>query len=220
MDSKTLSHVLKIRKIARAKRLTRRWPDYATEQPGRGHATDAELVQAMANGDRQALQLLYQRYALTLVSFAEQILANPAEAEDLLQDVFLEAWRKADTYDARRGGVQNWLLVRLRSRAIDRLKSADKRLVSRAGTIRSTELLSGDDPENNYFAMLARRAFLALPQRRRDLLGLLHVLELSHTEAAESLGCAIGTVKSRSLRFMKALRELNVGTHQPVRSWS
>src|SRR5437870_4220530 len=80
---------------------------------------DAELVSAMARGDTDALGMLYDRHAGHMLSLAKRIVATSAAAEDIVQDVFLEAWKKAKSYDAERGGVRSWLLLRTRSRCID-----------------------------------------------------------------------------------------------------
>src|ERR1700729_3235744 len=85
---------------------------------------DAALVLAMANGDRAALATLYERHASALLGLAMRIVRERREAEDLLHDVFLEAWRSAKTFDPKRGRVRTWLAIRMRSRALALQKSA------------------------------------------------------------------------------------------------
>src|SRR5262245_49240698 len=85
---------------------------------------DGEIVAAIVGGDRPALARLYARYASSLMAIGVRILGDRREAEDLLHDVFLEVWRHAAHYDAARGTVRAWLLMRMRSRALDRKKSA------------------------------------------------------------------------------------------------
>src|SRR5262245_50133881 len=91
---------------------------------------DTVLVAAVAAGDRGALARLYDRYAVTLLAVGQRILGGRREAEDLVHDVFLEAWRQASGYDPARGTVRAWLLVRLRSRALDRHRAASGAPVS------------------------------------------------------------------------------------------
>src|SRR5258705_5727284 len=85
---------------------------------------DAELVARMAEGDHTAISMLYERYCDSLLGLALRIARHRQNAEDLVHDVFLEAWRTAATFDGRRGRVWTWLAVRMRSRALDLLRSA------------------------------------------------------------------------------------------------
>src|SRR5687767_7645752 len=101
------------------------------EEPHDDHAvpdgeTDSGLVASMARGDRAALGMLYERHASRLLALLLRILGDRAEAEDLLHDVFLEAWRHAADYSTARGTVSAWLVLRARSRAIDRRRSAPR----------------------------------------------------------------------------------------------
>ena len=85
---------------------------------------EASLVRAIASGDRAALARLYDLYSSLLFALGIRILRDRREAEDLLHDVFLEIWRSAADYDPDRGKVRTWLLIRMRCRAQDRLRSA------------------------------------------------------------------------------------------------
>src|SRR6476619_7154041 len=87
-------------------------------------ADDVRLVAAMANGDRGALAELYERHAGVLLAVGLRIVRDRREAEDLLHDVLLEAWRHAKDFDPNRGRVRTWLGIRMRSRALDLQKSA------------------------------------------------------------------------------------------------
>jgi RNA polymerase sigma-70 factor (ECF subfamily) len=104
---------------------------------------DIALMTAMANGDRAALAALYDRHAPTLLALGLRIVKHRGEAEDLLHDVFLEAWRNAKSYDLNRGRVRTWLVIRMRSRALDVLKSA--RVSRRTDDERVAERVVGDD---------------------------------------------------------------------------
>src|SRR5205807_7424800 len=84
---------------------------------------DIQLVRAAARGGSQALAGLYDRYASVLLAVGQRVLGNAREAEDLLHDVFLEVWRRAGDYDRARGSVRAWLLMRMRSRALDRRRA-------------------------------------------------------------------------------------------------
>ena len=171
--------------------------------------TDVALVHAAAAGDRDALGALYDRYASLLVALGQRILKNRREAEDLMHDVFLEVWRHAKDYDEARGSVRSWILLRLRSRALDRLKSAAySRVVSmEAGGVREEHLVaetpSGPGPDG----ALVRRALAGLATDQRVVLEQAYFEGSSLAEIATRLGVPIGTVKSRLARALGKLRE-------------
>lgn len=170
---------------------------------------DVELVRAIAAGDRAGLATLYDRYAPILLGLAMRLLRDRREAEDLLHDVFLEVWRQARDYDPDRGSVRSWLLMRLRSRALDRLKSAGyARVVSLDGSPPRDEPVSLEaDPALGPDCALVRRALAELPTDQRTVLELSYFEGLSLSEIAEKLGVPIGTIKSRLARALGRLRE-------------
>src|SRR5712692_6603075 len=86
--------------------------------------SDPELIERIAGGDRQALAALYDRYASSLLGAGMRTLKQRRDAEDVLHDVFVEVWQQAGDYDPMRGSVKAWLFLRMRSRAIDRLRLA------------------------------------------------------------------------------------------------
>ena len=172
---------------------------------------DAELVRAVARGDRPALAQLYDRFSPILLAVATRILGERREAEDLLHDVFLEVWRQAADYDSTRGSVRAWMLIRLRSRALDRRKSAGAtRVVSldaeteRGGEER--EAATSEDPSLAPDRTAIRRALAALPDEQRTVLELGYFEGLSSSEIAERLGAPVGTVKSRVAAALAKLR--------------
>jgi RNA polymerase sigma-70 factor (ECF subfamily) len=165
---------------------------------------DYEDIRAVANGDQAALGRLYDRHASLMLAVAHRILRNQREAEDILHDVFLEAWRRSGSYDPSRSGVRSWLLLLTRSRALDRVKAA--------GFARSRPLgddfdLAADSPEIEGVDSKAVRAALAdLPPDQRSVLMLGYFGGLSCSEIADELGIPIGTVKSRVKAALEKLR--------------
>ncbi len=170
--------------------------------------SDAQLVVHIANGDRGALARLYDRYSGVMFSTSVRILGDRREAEDLLHDVFLEVWKKAGDYDASRGTVRTWLLMRLRSRALDRCKTARRnRVVSleEAPTWES-RTVPGEDPSSSSDKKAVRRAVRALPDTQRRVLELAYFRGLSSSEIARQLDIPVGTVKSRVAAGLNKLR--------------
>lgn len=165
---------------------------------------DVALVGAMARGDRTAIARLYDRHAPGMLALAQRIVGDRREAEDLLHDVLLEAWRGAGAFDPGRGTVRAWLLMRVRSRALDRRRAA---AVARAepleeATARATSDHEGDRADH----ARVRRALAALPTEQRAVLELAYFEGLSSSEIAARLGTPIGTVKSRVAAAMAKLR--------------
>ncbi|MEZ4474111.1 MAG: sigma-70 family RNA polymerase sigma factor [bacterium] len=169
---------------------------------------DTRLVLGMAQGDKSALGQLYDRHAPLLLGVALRLLGDRPEAEDLVHDVLIEAWQRADTYDPARASVRSWLLLRLRSRALDRLRSA--RISRRAGVSdedlarRPAEVV--EDP-----ALTPDRGRLGqqvgqLPDAQHAVVQLIYFEGLSAREAADRLGVPMGTVKSRLAAGIDKLR--------------
>lgn len=168
---------------------------------------DVELVTAMAAGDRAGVARLYDRYAATLLAVGQRMLGGRREAEDLVQDVFLEAWRRADSYDPARGSVRAWLLVRLRSRALDRHRASQKAPLSMEGNGRVEEPVAEvEDPTLAPDRAAVRRALATLSSEQRVVLELGYFEGLSSSEIALRTGSPIGTVKSRVATALAKLR--------------
>lgn len=183
----------------------------AVSRSGRASADDdVSLVVAIAGGDRPALARLYDRYAPLLLGVGVRLLGQRREAEDLVHDVFLEVWRSADDYDTGRGSVRTWILMRLRSRALDRLKSASHTRVSSLEEAPDKEppasAVADEDPSLAADRTRVRRALSLLPTEQRAVLELAYFEGLSSQEIATRIGIPIGTVKSRSAAAMMKLR--------------
>ncbi|HTU60817.1 MAG TPA: sigma-70 family RNA polymerase sigma factor [Polyangiales bacterium] len=170
--------------------------------------SDAELVQAMARGDASALGQLYDRHAPVMLALAARIFRRGAEVEDLVQEVFLETWRRAADYDPKRASVRGWLLLRTRSRALDLKKSA--RISRQVGNGDSAWFEQLSDPSADTALGAERgqleRALLTLSAEQRQVLQLGYFEGLSSSEMAERLEIPLGTVKSRVAAAMAQLR--------------
>ena len=166
-------------------------------------AEDEVLVAAMAAGDRAALATLYERHASLLLGLALRIVRERREAEDLLHDVFLEAWRTARDFDPKRGRVRTWLAIRMRSRALDLQKSAR---VSRNTGDGGLELLVDEADAASPDHGRVRRALAELATDQRRVLELAYFEGLSCTEIAKRIAIPVGTVKSRIAAGLDRLR--------------
>lgn len=169
---------------------------------------DVAIVHAMARGDSAALSQLYDRYAGSMLSLARRIVGRGPEAEDVIHDVFLEAWRHSADYDAARGSVKAWLLLRTRSRSLDVQKSA--RVSKQVSELDDAWLAELSAPSGDGAAapdqQRVRQVLVALPVEQREVLLLGYFEGLSSSEMAERIGVPIGTVKSRVAAALSALR--------------
>lgn len=168
---------------------------------------DAALVRAIAAGDRDALARLYDRYASLLLGLGLRIVRDRREAEDVLHDVFLEVWRCARDYDLARGRVRTWLIVRMRSRALDVTKSA--RVSRRSGDDAVLErVVAEGDVTGSPDRQRVRTALARLTVEQRAVLELAYFDGQSCSEIAARLAIPIGTVKSRLAAGLARLRQV------------
>jgi RNA polymerase sigma-70 factor (ECF subfamily) len=167
---------------------------------------DAALIRKVAGGDRGSLGLLYDRYASLLLAVGRRIVGDDREAEDLVHDVFLEVWRSAADFDGARGSVRTWILMRLRSRALDRKKAPRVARAVKLGDEQLENLASADDPALEPDRARVRRALAELPPEQRAVLELGYFEGLSSSEIAQRIATPIGTVKSRVAAGLARLR--------------
>ena len=187
--------------------------DYKTLilQPETVQIPDADLLRAVAQGDEESLAAIYDRYRTILFGLLFRILGNRAEAEDVLQEVFVQVWQKARDFDENRGKAFTWLVTLARSRAIDRLRS----LGSRSRTIEAATKESADavgdaieDAINNERGDVVRAALKDLPEEQRAALLMAYFDGFSQSEIAERTNTPLGTVKTRMRTGMTKLREV------------
>ncbi|MBC8071977.1 MAG: sigma-70 family RNA polymerase sigma factor [Deltaproteobacteria bacterium] len=172
---------------------------------------DVELMREAARGQVDAISRIYDRFAGLLMTMAEKILMDRAMAEDLVHDVFLEVWRHAASYDPSRGTVRTWILVRLRSRALDRLRSAKSRREVGSDDQDNHGGVAAEEHEDPMLApdrKAVRVALAELPGEQREVLELAYFQGLTSSEIAERMGSPLGTVKSRTAAALAKLRGL------------
>jgi RNA polymerase sigma-70 factor (ECF subfamily) len=178
--------------------------------PEQSQITDAQLLEAITEGDEQALAALYDRYGSILFGLLLRILHDRAEAEDVLQEIFLRVWQRAADFDEQRGRVFTWLVTIARSRAIDRLRSLNSRErvaeeASRANVSSMTTNALADTLASEQREMVAL-ALAEIPEEQRRTLLLAYFEGLTQSEIASRTGEPLGTVKTRTRAGLARLR--------------
>ena len=183
-------------------------------QPEPAQENDVALLKAIAAKDEAALAQLYDRYRVILFGLLMRILNNREEAEDVLQEVFLQVWRKAADFDENRGRPFTWLVTLGRSRGIDRLRTlAARERVAEAGAREPSEEISdaATDAFKSEQRGLVSDALAKLPDEQKRPIMLAYFDGLTQSEIATNLGAPLGTVKTRMRTGMMRLRELLAG---------
>jgi RNA polymerase sigma-70 factor (ECF subfamily) len=175
--------------------------------------TDAALLAAVAGGDQAALGELYDRYAAFALGLANQIVRDRGVAEEVVQDAFVAAWRRASTFQPERGEARSWLLSIVHHRAIDRLRGASARVrLEELDLALATE--PADDEGGDVWRTVANEldraaivaALAALPPEQREAIELAFFGGLTHAEVAERTGQPLGTIKGRMRLGLRRLR--------------
>lgn len=166
-----------------------------------GAATERQLVERIAAGDRVALRELYGKLGSRAMAVCVRVLRDREDAEDILQETFVEVWKRAKEFDAARGSVKAWLLTIARSRAINRYnaRKSNQRAVGAAAA--EPAAASGPTPlglvEHRQTAERVQAALRELPSEQRQVIELAYYEGLSHSEIAEQTQLALGTIKTR-----------------------
>jgi len=187
-------------------------PEYRSRvKPESAQVSDVELLHAVARGDEVALACLYDGYRVILFGLLVRILNSREEAEDVLQEVFLQVWKRASDFDEARGRPFTWLVTLARSRAIDRLRSLGSR--ERVAQNAAREIIEEtsdviEDAIRAEEAKVVRQALQEIPEEQRRVLELAYFEGLTQSEVARRLETPLGTIKTRMRSGMIKLREL------------
>ncbi len=176
---------------------------------------DPTLLARVVKGDQQAFSQLYDHSSALLYTLAMRILGNHEEAAELLQDVYLEIWRKVSRYDVGRGTPVAWLVTLTRSRAIDRLRARAARGYLTTNSLEPGTAEQVADLGPNPFETQADQelriaigmAMAGLPLAQQQAIELAYYEGLSHAEIAARLNQPLGTVKTRIKLGMSKLRD-------------
>jgi RNA polymerase sigma-70 factor, ECF subfamily len=174
--------------------------------------SDLQVLIALQQGNTTALGIVYDRYGAIVYRLALRMLANPTEAEDLTQEVFLAFWRGVDKYDPDRGVLLVFLLTITRSRALNRLKqqSSQQNLQYRFGNYLPRTDNRHPGMESVTSIELRERLKLALqelPTTQKQVLEMGYYQGKSQSEIAQELELPLGTVKTRSRQGLLKLRQ-------------
>ena len=170
----------------------------------------------MSSGDEDAFATFYDRFAPGLFSMIYGILRDQKESEDVLQEAFVQMWKRIATYDARRSSLFTWAVMISRHKAIDRLRSRQRQSRLNEAVASETNAVPASAPVDRADNALARsderervRAALAqLSEAQREAIDLAFFAGLTQTQISERLGTPLGTVKARIRRGLLALREV------------
>ncbi len=179
---------------------------------------DEELIRLAANGDAEALVVLYDRYKALVFSLAINIVGNHEAAEDITLDVFTKIWEKADTYQSERAKVKRWISSITRYRSIDLLRRRNVHLdlhSPRWSDFSPDTLPAKENPEGEMeLALVGRKvneAISKLPAEQKKPLALAYFMGYSHQQIAKALNIPLGTIKTRiRLAIQKLQKELKV----------
>jgi RNA polymerase sigma-70 factor (ECF subfamily) len=167
---------------------------------------DTALLALVHSGNEQAMASLFDRYSRVVYSVALRVLRDPASAEDVLQEVFMQIWRNPDSFTAARGSLGGWLSIVSRNRSIDTLRR--KRPTSNVDDIPLASSFNlANEVERNSLMERARTIIYELPTEQRKTLEMAFFDGLTHSEIAEMTGDPLGTVKTRIRSALLTLRK-------------
>ena len=185
------------------------------------HLSDEAVVALIARSDEQALGELYDRFGRVAYGLALRVLRDEALAEDAVQEAFLTAWRRADTFMPERAKASTWLLTLVHRRAVDLVRREERR---RTEPIDEAVEFAGEGPAEDlvwlrYERERVQAALRRLPDQQREALELAYYGGFTQSELAERLGQPIGTIKSRMFSGLGRLRDLLAEPEPGERTW-
>lgn len=181
---------------------------------GRDPAQELEWLRNISAGDRNSIAALYDRYNRFLYSFILAIVKSETDAQDVLQDVMIQVWERASSFNHERGNVYTWLVTIARTRAIDKVRSKGYKNAKSAQSEQDIEEIAGGDgsPLDLFImeekAAAIKNALKQIPAEQQEVIFIAYFGGLSQSEIAEQLDLPLGTVKTRMRQGMKKLQIL------------
>lgn len=159
--------------------------------------TDKDLIRRVGSQDAQALRALYDGKSSKLMGLLVRLLKSTADAEEVLQETFLEVWRRAPQYDERRGSVTGWIVIMARTRALDRLRSRSATSHQPSDVTVEPVSVPIELAEQRQDRQRINAALAALPAEQREAIELAYYDGLTQREISERTGQPLGTIKTR-----------------------
>lgn len=187
--------------------------------------SDADLMQCIAGGDEKAFESLYDRYAATLYAVCLRVLRREADAAEVLSEIFLEVWEKADRYEPQRGSTRGFLVTLARCRSIDRARSinASSGRIEKLTIIREASQSGREEAAQPHMRIIQeeessmlRSALGSLNGTQQRLLQMAFFDGLTHPQIAKELDMPLGTVKTSIRRGLRLLRDLLRGDQREL----
>jgi RNA polymerase sigma-70 factor (ECF subfamily) len=172
---------------------------------GKESSSDARLIVSVRLGDQQAMGELYDRHSSLVYSVALRVLGDTGAAEDVLQEIFMQLWRKPEAFEASRGSLPAWLAVIARNRAIDAIRKRTPDTPIEDVIVSVKPDLAGE-AERKRAAEQVRRKLGEMPELQRAALEMAFFEGLTHSEIAAKTGTPLGTIKTRIRTALTTLR--------------
>ena len=173
---------------------------------------DSELIRGLQAQDPEALASLYDRYSGMTYGILLRIAGDTGTAEELLQEVFLRVWERAQSFEREKGSLGTWLITLARNRAIDYRRSVTGRMAAQTTGLEDLRSPAGARTEHDVVLRLdriakVRDALAALNEQQRRVIELAYYDGMSHTEIAARLNQPLGTVKALMRRGLKVIKD-------------
>nr|WP_042186694.1 ECF RNA polymerase sigma factor SigK [Kibdelosporangium sp. MJ126-NF4]CEL17465.1 RNA polymerase sigma-70 factor [Kibdelosporangium sp. MJ126-NF4]CTQ91308.1 RNA polymerase sigma-70 factor [Kibdelosporangium sp. MJ126-NF4] len=181
-------------------------------------ATLEQLLSRVANGDEHAFEQVYRNLCAPIFGLIHRILRDPAQSEEVAQEVFLELWRTAARYSAQLGSVRSWAMMIAHRRAVDRVRTARATRERDNKAAHSETVRDFDEVTETVIGNLerhqVRRCLAMLTDVQRESLRLAYYQGYTHRKVSELLDCPLGTIKARLRDGLIRLRECLEGVPQ------
>ena len=188
-------------------------PENRGDSPTQAAAEDLRILKLIASGDQQGVVMLYQQRGRLIYSLLLRMLGDEMETQEIMQDTFLQIWRRAADYDPTRSAPLTWMVLIARGLAMDRLRSRSRRQINHAAfeaEIVSLEVETGNRAhqiERDELTGVCTAALHRLPEAQAHALQLAFLRGWTHEEIAQAQNEPLGTIKARIRRGLQALRQ-------------